>query len=58
MSVPSPCIDVCTLDPDTGLCQGCSRTIEEIAAWARLSDADKRQVLARIAQRRRAGQGD
>lgn len=57
MTVPSPCVSICALDPDTGFCQGCGRTLDEIAAWARLSDVDKRRVLARIRERR-AGQGD
>ena len=28
--VPSPCINICTIDPDSGYCMGCSRTQEEI----------------------------
>ena len=42
--VPSPCISVCRMDPDTGFCQGCFRTLEEIAAWGMASDEDKRGV--------------
>lgn len=52
--VPSPCISICRMDPRSGLCEGCLRTLDEIAAWARLSDADKRLVWAQIAQRRAA----
>ena len=50
--VESPCIDVCTMDEATGLCQGCWRNIEEIAAWAMASDETKRLILAAVAQRR------
>ena len=32
--VPTPCIDVCTMDEAAGLCLGCARTAEEIGAWA------------------------
>ena len=39
--VASPCIDICRMDPVTGLCEGCARTIDEIAAWSRLDDAAK-----------------
>ena len=49
--VASPCINVCMLDPDTGWCEGCLRTIDEIAEWSAYSNAEKRAVLARIAQR-------
>lgn len=51
--VPSPCIDVCRIDPRTGWCEGCLRDIDEIAAWGGLDDAQKRQVLARLPARRR-----
>ena len=29
----SPCINICTTDPDSGYCLGCSRTPEEIEKW-------------------------
>lgn len=50
--VPSPCISVCHMNPRSGLCDGCFRTLEEIAAWSRLDDADKRRVWTLIEQRR------
>lgn len=49
--VPSPCVSVCCMQPDTGLCQGCLRSIDEIATWSRLPAAAKRAVWAAIAQR-------
>lgn len=48
MSVPSPCVDVCRLDARTGWCEGCARTIDEIAAWGRLDDEARRQVWAEL----------
>jgi len=50
--VASPCIDVCRMDPARGLCEGCFRTLEEIAAWSSMSGEEKRQVLARIPARK------
>ena len=50
--VPSPCIDVCRMDRHSGLCADCLRTIDEIAGWAALDDDGKREVLARVAERR------
>jgi hypothetical protein len=44
MSVPSPCIDVCRMDVATGWCEGCRRTLDEIAAWGQLDDAAKLAV--------------
>jgi predicted Fe-S protein YdhL (DUF1289 family) len=52
VSVPSPCISVCRMnDAAPPLCEGCFRTLPEIAGWSRMHDGDKRQVWARIAQR-------
>lgn len=47
----SPCIGVCTLDETTNLCQGCFRTIDEIAGWGAYSAEEKRQVLTAIENR-------
>jgi uncharacterized protein len=51
-AVPSPCIKLCVVDPATGLCRGCRRTLAEIAAWPSLGDEAKRKILARVAARR------
>jgi len=51
-SVVSPCINICRMDPATGLCEGCLRTIDEIAGWAGMSDDAKRVVLEELAVRR------
>ncbi|HMV19674.1 MAG: DUF1289 domain-containing protein [Betaproteobacteria bacterium] len=50
--VPSPCIDVCRLDRATGLCQGCLRNVDEIAAWGQADDAARIIILAAVAKRR------
>jgi len=42
--VPSPCQSVCVMHPDTGWCEGCARTLQEIADWSRLDDERKRGV--------------
>lgn len=46
--VPSPCVSVCVMHPQTGLCEGCLRTLAEIGDWSRMPDEDKRQVWQRI----------
>lgn len=48
---PSPCISVCRMDAVTGLCEGCFRTLEEIAAWGAMADADKRAVWQELMRR-------
>ena len=52
--VPSPCISVCVIEQRTGLCTGCQRTLDEIAAWSVLDDAERRAVWTRIGLRRAA----
>jgi predicted Fe-S protein YdhL (DUF1289 family) len=50
--IESPCINICEIDPATRLCEGCHRSLEEIAAWADASDAEKRLILVAVEQRR------
>jgi hypothetical protein len=49
--VPSPCVSLCKMSPDTGYCEGCLRTIDEIMAWSTASDDFKRMVWAEIRRR-------
>lgn len=48
----SPCINVCVMNAASGLCDGCLRTLDEIAAWSCASDEQKHSIWQRIAQRR------
>lgn len=48
---PSPCISLCKMDQDSGLCQGCLRTIDEIIQWSGAGDDFKRAVWAEIRRR-------
>jgi len=51
-AIPSPCTSVCTIDPATGWCAGCLRTIDEIAAWGGLDDRAKSAVWKVLPERR------
>lgn len=46
MPAESPCVEVCELDGET--CVACGRTIEEIAAWGTMTDAERQDVLDRL----------
>ena len=50
-TLPSPCISVCRMDASGGLCEGCLRTLDEIAAWGTMDNRSKRAVWALIEQR-------
>jgi len=41
----TPCVNVCLLDSETGLCVGCGRIMQEIATWATLSPAERRAIM-------------
>jgi predicted Fe-S protein YdhL (DUF1289 family) len=51
-SVASPCTSVCIIDPVTGLCGGCFRTLEEISGWIDFSATEKRAVIGALDARR------
>jgi len=51
-AVMSPCVKVCQMDPQRGLCLGCARTLDEIARWSSMSDTERERVLAELPSRR------
>jgi uncharacterized protein len=51
MSIETPCIAVCMIDPRTSLCFGCGRTLPEIARWHRMESADRLAVMAALPAR-------
>ena len=51
--MPSPCISLCVMNPDTDLCQGCQRSIDEIIEWSTATEPRKRAIWLAIQERRR-----
>lgn len=47
----TPCIKVCVIDPASKLCEGCGRTLAEIAQWGRLSEAERLAIMAALPER-------
>lgn len=47
----SPCIKICTYDPQSGLCRGCGRTLDEIGGWFSMSVAERRAVMEQLPER-------
>jgi predicted Fe-S protein YdhL (DUF1289 family) len=47
----SPCIKACALDPGSGLCLGCGRTLAEISGWIGYSDQQRASIMAALPQR-------
>jgi len=50
-SVSTPCVKVCVVDPLSALCIGCGRTVEEIAGWGSMSEAERLAVMAGLEPR-------
>lgn len=46
------------MNADDSLCEGCWRTIDEIASWSVMSDDEKRAVLAEIRARKQQARAD
>jgi predicted Fe-S protein YdhL (DUF1289 family) len=56
MAIASPCTKVCTIDPRSGLCHGCGRTLDEIARWTSFTENERNRIMNELPQRR-AGHG-
>ena len=50
--IKTPCIKVCGIDGESGLCMGCYRQLSEVAGWAKLTDDDRARIMAELAGRR------
>ncbi len=51
-TIRTPCIKLCVVDGESGLCMGCYRKLSEVAGWARLSDAERDTIMAELPSRR------
>ena len=49
--ISTPCIKVCAVSGQTGLCVGCGRTLAEIATWGGLDEARRREIMAELPDR-------
>ena len=50
--VKSPCINICAIDYNVGFCMGCKRIIKEITTQSNLDEAEKKQILLKIIDRK------
>ncbi|MBT9382298.1 DUF1289 domain-containing protein [Pseudooceanicola sp. CBS1P-1] len=49
--VSSPCVNVCVIHPEARLCTGCLRSLDEIAGWSRMSEEERRAIMAELPSR-------
>ena len=49
--IESPCVKLCVVHPDAGICTGCYRTSEEIGQWSRMTPETRRDIMAGLPDR-------
>jgi predicted Fe-S protein YdhL (DUF1289 family) len=50
--IETPCDKICTVDPASGLCFGCGRSLAEIERWTQYGDGERSRIMAELPQRR------
>ena len=50
--IPTPCVKVCVVDGESGLCLGCYRTLGEVAGWTRLGEDARTAIIGDLPRRR------
>jgi hypothetical protein len=53
----SPCEKICAVDPHSGRCLGCGRSLAEIERWSRYSDGERTLIMAELPGRLEAMRG-
>jgi uncharacterized protein len=49
--IETPCEKICIVDPPSGLCRGCGRSLAEIGNWTAYSDAERSRIMAELPDR-------
>lgn len=49
--IESPCIKICVIEPNSRLCTGCLRSIDEIGAWSKMTAEARSAVMAELPSR-------
>ncbi|MBT8155437.1 DUF1289 domain-containing protein [Epibacterium ulvae] len=49
--IQSPCINICVIHPETRLCTGCARSMDEIATWSKMDEGERDAIMADLANR-------
>ena len=52
--IQTPCVLICQLDLESGLCAGCGRNKEEIRYWVRYTDEERAEIMEGLAARMEA----
>lgn len=50
-TMQTPCVLICNIDADSGLCVGCGRSLVEIGGWSTYDDAERQAIMAALPER-------
>lgn len=50
--IATPCVKVCVVDGESGLCLGCFRTLGEIGEWTKLAPERRAEIMDELPSRR------
>ena len=50
-NIISPCIGICSIDPESGLCIGCLRSSYEISMWSQIDNQRALKIMKEIKNR-------
>lgn len=59
--IDSPCVKICVIDMNAGICIGCNRTRQEIAEWSEMTKEQRVKIVdvlpdrAGLLQKKRRG---
>jgi len=54
MSIWSPCVKVCFVDPSKEICVGCFRRLSELGRWTKMTDEERAEIGRELPARRAA----
>lgn len=49
--IASPCVNICVIHADAGICVGCYRSLAEIGDWSRMSADERQEIMAALPAR-------
>ncbi|WP_375266079.1 DUF1289 domain-containing protein [Planktotalea sp.] len=55
--IDSPCVQICVVHPETRLCTGCNRSIDEITKWSKMTPATRASIMAELPSRQAVPKG-
>jgi predicted Fe-S protein YdhL (DUF1289 family) len=50
--IETPCTKVCQIEPKTGWCLGCARSLLEIGNWTSFSDPERNRIMGDLDARK------